>query len=81
MVVEAAIACLETVSEGGGPPPFVRCASQPRAERGAIVELRCVVMEPALRLGRHYAARTFEWDLDQHRGAVAGGAGDLQSAA
>ena len=38
-------------------------------------------MEPALRLGRHYAARAFEWDLDQHRGAVAGGAGDLQSAA
>src|SRR6266542_7122830 len=39
------------------------------------------VMEPPLRLGRHCAALVFERDLDQQRGALAGGAGDLQRAA
>src|SRR6266566_3077915 len=39
------------------------------------------VMEPPLRLWRHGAALVFERDLDQQRGALAGGAGDLERAA
>src|SRR5437588_12848837 len=39
------------------------------------------VTEPPLRLGRHCAGLAFERDLDQQRGAPAGGAGDLERAA
>jgi hypothetical protein len=38
-------------------------------------------MEPPLRLGRHRSPLTSERDLDQQRGAAAGGAGDLERSA
>jgi hypothetical protein len=51
------------------------------APRSAASSSSCVawrVVEPPLRLGRHGAALVFERDLDQQRGAFAGGAGDLE---
>ena len=38
-------------------------------------------MEPSLRFERHRGALSSERDLDQQRGAAAGGAGDLERAA